>query len=153
MNSGTVAVYLFVGLLAHGIGDYVFQSHWMAQEKLKRWSVASLHGALYAVPFTPLVLLPAWAHGNLAGGLAALVLVVGGTHAALDRLRAAPYVIWIMNQALSPLSHRRSWAECRKTGYPPEVPEWLAVLLKIIVDNLIHILINSLVIIWAVRYA
>lgn len=152
MTSGDVAVYLIFGLLAHGIGDYVLQPDWMAQEKVCRWRPAILHGALYSVPFVALVVFPPWARGSLLSGLLALA-VVGGTHVVLDRFRLARHVIFVMNRLLSPRRLWRPWSECSKTGYPPEKPEWLASWLMIVVDNLIHIWINSLVIVWAVKYA
>lgn len=151
-TSGTVAVYLFVGLLAHGVGDYVFQSEWMAREKTERWAPALAHGAAYSVPFVALVVLPPWLRGSLLSGLLALA-ILGGTHVVLDRFRLARHVIFAMNRLLSPPRYWRPWPECSKTGYPPGKPEWMAFWLMVIVDNLIHILINSLVIIWAVRYA
>lgn len=152
MSSGDVAVYLFFGLLAHGIGDYVIQPDWIAQEKVKRWWPAFLHGLLYSTPFISLVVFPPWSRGSLLSGLLALA-VVGGTHVVFDRFRLARHVIWMANRMLSPRRLWRPWSECSKTGYPPEKPEWLAFWLMIIVDNLIHILINSLVIVWAVKLA
>ena len=37
--------------LAHMVGDYVIQSHWMAVEKTKRWWPAIAHGVTYGLPF------------------------------------------------------------------------------------------------------
>lgn len=41
-----------------------------------------------------------------------------------------------------------SWDKCRATGYSPETPVWLATWLLIIVDNIMHVVINGL----ALRY-
>jgi len=144
MSSGDIAIRLFMGLIAHGMGDYVLQSNWMALEKTRRWVVAAAHGALYTVPFVFLV-----AVNSVVVWLVALALI-GGTHAVLDRYRVARFVIYGKN-LIAPPSQIRPWSECRETGFPPEAPEYLARWLLIIVDNLIHILINTLVIIWAVK--
>lgn len=152
MSSGDLAIFLIVGLLAHGCGDYVLQSDWMANEKTKRWWPALAHGAMYSVPFIALVVFPPWVRGNLLAGLGALT-VVGGTHAVLDRFRLARHVIFAKERLLSPPRYWRPWSECSKTGYGPDKPEWLAIMLLIVTDNLIHISINTLVIIWAVKYA
>lgn len=147
MTSGDIAIRLFMAALAHGIGDYVLQSTWMAREKVKRWMPAFAHGAMYVVPFFFLVFPPS---GSILVALIAL-LVIGGTHVVLDRLGVARYVVWAKDQLLAPASWRRLWSECSETGYPPETPEYMARWLTIIADNVIHILINTLVIIWAVK--
>ena len=38
-------------ILAHLIGDYLLQSHWMAQEKTKRSIAAAVHAVSYTLPF------------------------------------------------------------------------------------------------------
>lgn len=141
MSSGDVAMYLILGLVMHGFGDYVLQSNWMALEKTKRWWPVLAHGGVYSSCFVGVVAPFGWR------GVFGL-LIIGGTHVVLDRYRLARYVVWAKNQLLSPESHRRPWRECRETGFPPETPEYMAKWLLIIVDNVIHIWINSLVIIW-----
>jgi hypothetical protein len=37
--------------LAHMVGDYLIQNHWMAVEKTKRWWPAVVHGVTYGLPF------------------------------------------------------------------------------------------------------
>jgi hypothetical protein len=172
-------------LLAHAIGDYVLQSHWMATEKTKRSLAALLHVLTYALPF--LFFRPSW--------LALFVIV--STHFVIDRWRLARYVCWAknfiapfwMNRKCSWLQpvygdgrnifpdglpcYRRtfgdssycpehvkdrgfvplprinpSWEACKATGYSPETPAFLAVWLLIIVDNLMHVVINGI----ALRY-
>ncbi|MFJ6348679.1 DUF3307 domain-containing protein [Streptomyces sp. NPDC092046] len=122
-------------LLAHLVGDYLLQSHWMANEKTKRWWPAWAHALTYSLPFLLVTQSPA-----------ALAVIVG-THAVVDRYRLARHVIWVKNLA-APKSWRLSWQDCSATGYPPDAPPWLAVWLMIISDNTIHLLIN----VAAVRY-
>lgn len=42
----------------HFIGDFAFQSAWMAMEKPKSWEVLTYHVATYTAPFALLLLLP-----------------------------------------------------------------------------------------------
>jgi len=105
-------------LLAHLVGDYIFQSHWMAVEKTKRWLPAVIHGLFYTIPFLLLTLNPF--------SLAIICL----SHAVIDRFRIANWVARIKNWTFTP------------TGYASEVPVWLTTWLMIITDNTIHLLIN-----------
>ena len=122
-------------LLAHLVGDYLFQSHYMATEKTKRWWPAILHGVTYLVPFALVTQSP------LA------LLMIGGTHAVIDRYWLARHVVWAKN-LVAPASHRNPWADCRATGYPPHTPTGLAVALLIVADNTIHLLINVAAVTW-----
>jgi hypothetical protein len=122
-------------LLAHLVGDYLLQSHWMANEKTKRWWPAWAHAFTYGLPFLLVTQSPA-----------ALAVIVG-THAVIDHYRLARHVVWAKN-FMAPRSHWHPWSECSATGYPAETPPWLAVWLMIIADNTIHLLVN----VAAVRY-
>lgn len=145
MSSGDLAILLILSLLAHGWGDYIIQTDWMATQKTSAWWPALVHAVTYTLPFAPLVLLGT--HGAAPQAPIAL-LVIGGTHAVIDRFRLARYVAYLkVRLSGSPLS----WRECSKTGFPPDGPEWLTTWLMIIIDNIIHISINTLVIIWAVK--
>lgn len=122
-------------LLAHLVGDYLLQSHWMATEKTKRWWPAIAHAVTYGLPFLLVTQSPA-----------ALAIIVG-THAVIDRYRIARHVVWFKNLA-APKAHRHSWAECSATGYPQDTPPWMAVWLMIIADNTIHLAINAAAVRW-----
>lgn len=122
-------------VLAHLVGDYVIQSHWMATEKTKHWLPAIVHGVTYTLPYALITQSP------LA------LVVIGGTHIIIDRFRLARHVAWLKNQ-LGPKRSRPRWADARATGYPSETPAWLAVWLMIITDNTIHLLINTAAILW-----
>ncbi len=113
------------------VGDYVFQSGWMANNKTKRWVPAIVHACMYFLPF--LILGPS--------PTAAAVIV--GTHLVIDRFRLARYVAYA-KEFLAPPSEWKSWDDCRETGYSKDTPEFLAFWLMIIVDNTGHILINWL---------
>jgi hypothetical protein len=117
-------------LIAHAVGDYLLQSDWMANNKTKALSVALVHALAYSLPF--LFFRPSFD--------AFMVILV--THAAIDRWRLARFVVWAKNQ-VAPAYFRHRWADCNTTGYPKGRPDWLAVWLLIIADNVLHVLING----------
>jgi hypothetical protein len=147
-------------LLAHLVGDYILQSHWMAQEKVRRWWPAFVHGAFYTLPF--LLITTDWR----------ALLIIGGTHAVIDRYRLAKYLVWAKNW-FAPVRIRRNtrpshehdqtvsvarfvleaynppWSECKgNAGMPPSTPVWLSTWLMFIADNTVHVLINVAAIRW-----
>lgn len=125
-------------LVAHAVGDYLLQSHWMATEKTRRSFAAFVHVVFYSVPFL-FFLSPSW----LA------LAVIAGSHFIIDRWRLARYVVYIKNLwAPQAAAHHFIATVNVDTGYPEEAPSWLAVWLLIICDNLLHIIINGL----ALRY-
>lgn len=119
-------------LLAHLVGDYLLQTHWMATEKLTRWWPAILHGLTYTVPYLFVTQSP------LA------LFIICSTHIVIDRYRLARHVVWLKNQ-FAPKAFRPGHTA---TGYPEKTPEWLAVWLMIISDNAIHLLINTGAVLW-----
>ena len=122
-------------LLAHLVGDYLLQSHWMACEKTKRWWPAVAHAATYTVPYV-FVTQSVWA-----------LLTIGVTHAVIDRYRLAKHVVWFKNQ-LAPKSFRPTWEDSKGAGYPSDTPVWMSTWLMIIADNTLHLLINTASVAW-----
>lgn len=122
-------------ILAHLVGDYLIQSHWMATKKTEQWLPAVAHGVTYTLPYA-LVTQSPWA-----------LLVIGGTHIIIDRFRLARHFAWLKNQ-IGPRSSRFAWSTAKGTGYPADTPPWLAVWLMIVADNTIHLLINTAAILW-----
>lgn len=117
-------------LVAHGIGDYVIQSDWMANEKTKRWFPALVHGLTYGLVFVWFT--QEWWR------LAVIIL----SHALIDRYRLIRFVIYAKN-FLAPRDQWLAWSQCKGTGYHQDRPVWLAVWLMIIADNICHVLIND----------
>lgn len=117
--------------LAHLAGDYLLQSDWMALGKTSRWWPAVVHAGTYTLPFLLLTRNPA------------ALVIIGGSHAVIDRYRLARYVVWAKN-LMAPRSEWESWDVCRATGYHPSRPDFLTVWLLIIADNTIHLTINAL---------
>ncbi len=118
---------MFTGeqLIAHAIGDYILQSHWMATEKTKNSIAAAAHAITYTIPFL-----------FITQSITAIAIICG-THFFIDRFRLARFVVWFKNGPWKPLT---------ATGYQDDVPPWLSVWLLIITDNIIHIVINGLAI-------
>jgi hypothetical protein len=122
-------------LLAHLAGDYVLQSDWMATRKRKSWVAAVVHAMFYGLPF----LLLTQSHVALA--------VIVGTHAVIDRLALARYVVFAKNY-IAPRSAWPVWEKTNNTGYDAGVPIWMSTWLFIIADNLMHLTINYLALGW-----
>ena len=118
-------------ILAHGIGDYILQSDWMATEKTKRSVVALVHAGTYTLVFLYFTRMPL------------PLLIIFGTHFAIDRWRLSRYLVWAKN-FMAPPGWNKPWAQCAATGYPPDRPTWLTVWLLIVVDNVMHVLCNGL---------
>ena len=128
-------------IVAHLIGDYILQSHWMATEKTKRSVAAAVHAVTYTLPFLFITQSPE---------ALAIILV---SHFFVDRFRLARYVVWLKNGPFAGIDFsggdyqgRMVWKPLTATGYQDDVPAWLSVWLLIIADNTIHIVFNGLAI-------
>lgn len=119
-------------ILAHLVGDYLIQSHWMATEKVNKWWPAIAHGLTYTLPFV-----------FVTQSLLALA-VIAGTHIVIDRFRLAKHFVWLKNQ-IGPKAFRPGHTT---TGYSEGTPAWMAVWLMIIADNVLHLLINVAAVVW-----
>lgn len=119
-------------LLAHFVGDYLAQSDWMARMKTSRWFPAIVHALTYTACYLV-----------VTRSIPALV-VIGGTHAVIDRYRLARHVVYAKNFLAPAHEWPPSWEECKATGYDPTRPPWMTVWLMIIADNTIHMVINAL---------
>lgn len=116
-------------LIAHGIGDYLLQSDWQANEKTKSSIAAGTHALTYTLPF--LFLRPTWKQAA----------AIAGTHFLIDRFRLARYVVWAKNW----IAPKGQDHELTATGYPADRPAWMSVWLLIIADNTLHVLLNRLI--------
>jgi len=154
-------------LLAHLLGDYVLQNHWMANTKTKSSLAALVHVLLYGIPF--LFLTSAWWQW----------VIIVGTHYVIDRYRLAAYWVdfwgtgkegsvlnWCMRKrgfikvvretmaGNTPVWEKVVTDETAtlKTGTHipviPDAPAWLGVWLLILVDNTMHLCINFAVLKW-----
>ena len=112
-------------LVAHLVGDYILQSHWMATEKTKKSLAAAVHAVTYTLPFLLITTHPI------------ALAIICGSHFVIDRYRLARFVVWLKNGAKGPVT---------ATGYSDDVPAWLSVWLLIIADNTLHIIFNAVAI-------
>lgn len=143
--------------VAHLVGDFILQSHWMATEKTKQSFAAAIHAICYTLPFLLITQSPL-----------ALAIIVG-THFVIDRWRLARFVVWLKNGPFflyepEPATNLNQWREPPRlsfrqrltikpltaTGYQDDVPAWLSVWLLIITDNTLHLICNGLAI-WAAQ--
>jgi hypothetical protein len=139
-------------LVLHALGDFIFQSDWMATEKTKKSSAALAHVLVYTSLW--LTVTTSWR----------ALAFIAGTHFVIDRWRLARYVVWAKN-FMAPkyvpvpksvpgtsghmiLVRNKSWAKCSATGYDPERPIWLAFWLMIVADNLLHVCCNAVALKW-----
>lgn len=83
-----IAFALIFSYACHELGDYVFQSDWMANEKTKKHLPALAHAVVYTLMFVPLVFF---------GASWTALAVIGSTHFLIDRYRLARYVCWAKN--------------------------------------------------------
>ena len=116
----TLELALILGFIFHLLGDYLFQNHWMAINKTKDFIPALIHAFVYSLLFLFIVNPKIWT-------------IIFVTHFFIDRYRLATYWIKLVNW---------NW-KSTNFGYTTDVPIWLSMWLLIIVDNVIHILINS----------
>lgn len=123
-------------LVAHAVGDYLLQSDWMANEKVKRSVAALAHVSTYVLPFI-----------FLTRSIPALAFIAG-THFVIDRWRLARYVVFAKNFIAPVTAVPRSWERCKATGYDEDRPPWMAVWLLIIADNIMHVLLNGAALRW-----
>jgi hypothetical protein len=131
-------------LILHAIGDYVLQSDWMANGKTSKYGPAFAHATVYSLPFLLLTRSPI------------ALFTIWFTHFIIDRFRLAKYVCYAKNfiappsavrhtgMAVPRLLRKYEWENCSATGYPAELPPFMAIWLMIFADNTMHLAINFL---------
>ncbi|MHA6260080.1 DUF3307 domain-containing protein [Sporosarcina sp. CAU 1771] len=110
----TVFNYLLIG---HLVGDFLFQTNWMAINKSTKWVPLLSHCTVYTASLFSLALV-----GNYVLPIEVIVLLFV-SHIVLDRRK---FVVW--------------WVERIMNSKGPE-SKWL----KIVVDQVFHILILAIV--------
>ena len=112
-------------LLAHLLGDYVFQNHWMANEKTSKSLAALLHVTIYTACYLAFYFVIPMSWEGYA--------LIGVTHFVMDRWRLAKY--WCRFYGVGEKAFFQS------SDVQP-APPFLAAWLLILVDNTIHLTIN-----------
>ncbi len=126
---------------AHMIGDYAFQSGWMANNKTRRSIPAFAHALTYGLVFFAILSL-----SHQPPSLTAMIVIVG-THFGIDRWRLARFVAFA-KEFLAPVRAWPLWHDHADTGYHKNTPPFLAVWLMIIIDNMLHISINAIALVY-----
>ena len=98
--------------------------------KSRSSGVSLLHALLYGLPFL-----------TQTRSLTALA-IIAGSHFVIDRWRLTRYLIWAKNW-LSPRPYLPLSACDAATGFPNERPAWMRFWLFVVVDNLVHVVINA----------
>lgn len=162
-----------IQLILHLFGDYVTQSDWMARNKRRSTKAALAHAFVYALPFLLLAyhhsefcwMTILWTHFLIDRfGLARYV--VWAKNLSWFRLGRMQTIGEAVTEAREcgeignligpgdkwPVPHEIpfewTWKECSVTGYPPNLPPWLAVWLMIAADNTLHLAINYAALRW-----
>ncbi len=112
-------------IVAHLLGDFVLQNHWMALKKTGDWPVALLHAVLYTVPFL-VIFGPSYA-----------LIPIFVTHALIDRYRLVRF--WVDFWGIGKVG----WLSQKLGVRSEDAPPFLGVWLLIIVDNTVHLAING----------
>jgi hypothetical protein len=117
---------------AHLIGDYLFQSSWMAENKTKTSLVCIVHVVFYSLPFLFLnPSLPAYA-------------LITTSHFIIDRWSLAKYVVWAHN-LLGSKKYRLPFSELHTNfGFSADIPLHQSFWLYVIIDNIMHLFFNAL---------
>lgn len=122
---------LVYGIILHFVGDYVLQNEWMAANKTRHSFPALVHATIYSLPFLWICPSEYW-------------LILWSTHFFIDRYRLA--VIWIQfyNFGYNRNGDKKfTFNEKSNNGYNIHQPIWLTTWLAIIIDNTMHVIINS----------
>lgn len=104
-----------IQVISHGVGDFLFQNQWMADNKAKSNWVCAIHVLLYGLAFHII----SW--GAVSPAQMAAVV---GSHFLIDRLR---------------LAYR--WRLMMNPGYPLEQGPINAFVI-IVIDQVMHLAIN-----------
>lgn len=118
----------FLPVYLHFVGDYVVQTDKMATMKTSSWKWTSIHAMSYSCLFLFVT------HSAMA------LAVIFSTHLLIDRFRLVRYLIFVKNKITD---WSMKWSDCSATGFHKDTPPWMSVWLMIIIDNIIHIGINS----------
>lgn len=105
--------FLFV---AHLVGDYLFQTNWMAMNKAKKWLPLFTHSLVYSLTIAIVAYFG-------FGGLSPIALIfVFVSHLFLDR---RTFVVWWAEKIMGAVSKEGNW-------------------LKIVVDQVFHIIVLAI---------
>lgn len=131
---------VFCGLLAHMWGDYVLQNHWMALRKGDATSegflAVTLHGLTYGILFGVILVLIS----NSAGIALAAWLIIVLSHMAIDHFKPPRlWAEWYGNGTHGTVMP----ALMPKATIADDAPPFLKVWLIIIIDNIWHVTINT----------
>lgn len=113
-------------ILAHLVGDYVIQNHWMGVRKTQEWLPAIVHAVLYTAAFA------------MFFGLCWALAIIGVTHLVIDRYSLVKRY-WVDFWGIG----KMGWIMPKLgAGHVDDAPAFIGVWLAFIADNVVHLLIN-----------
>jgi len=104
-------------LIGHLIGDFLFQTNWMAMNKAKKWGPLLVHCVVYTI----MVAVIAFTGGFILPFGAIILIFI--SHIVLDR---RSFVVWWVRQIMGTDDKKMNW-------------------LTIVVDQVFHIIILGIV--------
>lgn len=120
-------------LIFHAIGDYLIQNDWMAlNKKLRTWKgelACQIHCITYALPFK---FICSWE----------AVAVIYITHYLIDRFNFVAYYLAFKNGMWKRYASGAIRLDVSNFGFGLDRPNFIAIWLYIIVDNIFHIICN-----------
>ncbi len=116
-------------ILLHGLGDYIIQTDWMAQNKKKPgwhgFKACFIHCLTYSLPF---LLITSWQ----------AVLLIFLSHFLIDRYKWLDYLLaWKNNVRLE-----NGKLDISNFGFKKERPFAISIWLYIATDNILHLICN-----------
>lgn len=113
-------------IVAHMLGDYVFQNHWMGVVKTQKWLPAIVHAVLYTAAFA------------IFFGICWALIPIGVTHLVIDRYSLVKRY-WVDFWGIG----KAGWLPSKLGFKMEEAPPFIGVWLAFIADNTIHLVING----------
>lgn len=126
----TLELLLMYGVISHFVGDYILQNSYMANMKTENSFIALIHALIHGILFYFII------------GFNEALFVIVYTHYTIDRYRLAVFWIKLVNWNFKSDNY----------GFPDSTPKFLSTWLLFIIDNIFHIIINSISIIYYFKY-
>ena len=121
-------------IIAHFIGDFLLQNHWMATNKTKKFWIALIHSFFYTIPFILLC---------TVNPITLFIIMI--THAIEDHYYLVKHWIAFKNRLgnRTQIGYLKYNDIDKNTGAVDGTSDWVAYPMLWIQDNILHLLINA----------
>lgn len=113
-------------IVAHLLGDFVLQNHWMGVNKNDQWFPAAVHAVLYTVPFV------------IFFGFCWALIPISVTHYFIDRYQLVKKY-WVNFWGIG----KSGWLPGKLGVQMKDAPPFIGIWLAFIADNAFHLVING----------